>query len=110
MTSELVVQSYIDRCKEVNKHLNAIVENRFEESLAEARQIDLEIKSGVRTIEQMERETPLLGIPITVKESIAVAGMSNQGGRKFKPKQVAEEDAPIVKNIKKHGAIVLLVR
>lgn len=89
--------------------MNAIVENRFEESLAEARQIDLEIKSGVRTVEQMEKETPLLGIPITVKESIGVKGMSNQGGRKFKTKLVAAEDAPIVKNVKKHGAIILLV-
>ena len=104
-----MVQSYIDRCKEVNDHLNAIVENRFDDSLKEARQIDIEIKSGVRTVEQMERETPILGIPITVKESIAVKGMSNQGGRKFKPKLVATEDAPIVKNIKKHGGIILLV-
>ena len=109
VTCEAVIQCYINRCNEVNVYLNAIVETRYEESLQEARQIDIDIKNGVRSVEQMERETPLLGIPITVKESIAVKGMSNQGGRKFKTKVIAAEDAPIVKNVKKHGGIILLV-
>jgi fatty acid amide hydrolase 2 len=85
------------------------VESRYEEALQEAREIDKEIQSGIRTPEMMEKETPILGIPITVKESIAVKGMSNQAGRKYKIKQFAEEDAPIVSNAKKNGAIVLLV-
>lgn len=57
----------------------------------------------------MENETPLLGVPVTVKESISVKGMSNQGGRKHKERFFAKEDAPCVKEIKKSGAIILLV-
>lgn len=67
MTSEEVVQAYIDRCREVNPLVNAIVEDRFEEALDEARQIDADIAKGVRTVEEMERDTPLLGLPVTVK-------------------------------------------
>lgn len=67
VTSEDVVQAYIDRCKEVNPLVNAIVEDRFEDALIEARQIDAEIAKGTKTIEEMERDTPLLGLPVTVK-------------------------------------------
>lgn len=57
----------------------------------------------------MEKDTPLLGLPITVKESIAVKGMMNQGGRLSSRKQIAETDAPCVQQVKKHGGIILLV-
>lgn len=106
---ETVIQAYVDRCQEVNPFLNAIVEDRFEEALKEAREIDLEIESGSRTIEQMKQQVPLLGLPLTVKESIQVKGMINQSGRFYKKKQIAQEDAPIVKNARKHGAIILCV-
>lgn len=57
----------------------------------------------------MKKQTPLLGLPLTVKESIQVQGMSNQAGRVYKKKRVAVEDAPVVKNARKHGAIVICV-
>lgn len=103
------MQAYVDRCKEVNPILNAIVDERFEEALKEARTIDQDIANGIRTKEQMENQTPLLGIPVTIKESIAVMGLRHQGGRVFKQKRNADEDAPCVQQIKKHGGIVMLV-
>lgn len=74
LKSETLVLAYIERCKEVNPLLNAIVENRFEAALEEARAVDDLIQSGKKTIQELEEETPLLGIPITVKESIGVKG------------------------------------
>lgn len=106
---ETVIQAYIERCKEVNPLLNAIVEDRYEEALKEAREIDTQIQSGMKTVEEMKLETPLLGLPLTVKESIKVKGMSNQSGRVYKKKLIAEEDAPIVKNARKRGAVILCV-
>lgn len=106
---EEVIKAYAERIQEVNPYINAVVEERFEEALKEARKIDEDIEKGVRSVEAMEKETPLLGVPITVKESIAVKGMQNQAGRVWRTKQVAEEDAPIVANMKKAGAIILLV-
>lgn len=77
--------------------------------MKESREIDKQIQSGSRTVEEMKIQTPLLGLPLTVKESIKVKGMSNQSGRIYKKKFVALEDAPIVKNAKKHGAVILCV-
>lgn len=67
------------------------------------------IVKGEKTVDEMETETPLLGVPITVKESIGVKGMSNQGGRKLRKKNLAAKDAPAVIQVKKHGGIILLV-
>lgn len=99
LTSEELIRTYIERCKEVNPYLNAIVDERFTDALDEARAIDRKIGAGIMTVKQMEVETPLLGLPITVKESIAVRGLSHQGGRLLKEKHTAEEDAPCVARV-----------
>lgn len=74
-TCEQVVRAFILRCREVNPMLNAIVENRFLNALDEAHSVDLLITSGRKTKEELERETPFLGVPITVKESVALQGL-----------------------------------
>lgn len=74
ITSEEVVTAYIERCKEVNPYLNAIVEPRYDMAIKEARCIDKMIASNERSKEDLAKEYPLLGIPLTVKESIAVEG------------------------------------
>lgn len=107
--SEDVVRAYIERCQEVNPLLNAIVEDRFEDALKEAKQVDTFLAKTIQSIQEIESKYPLLGLPITVKESIAVKGMKNQAGRVFKIPQIAEEDAPVVQQIKKLGGIILLV-
>lgn len=109
LTSEELIRTYIERCKEVNPYINAVVDERYTDALEEARAIDRKICAGTLTVKQMEDETPLLGLPITVKESIAVRGLSHQGGRLLKQKHIAEVDAPCVAQVRKHGGIVLLV-
>lgn len=74
MTSEEIVSAYIERCNQVNPVINAIVEDRFEAALRDARQVDAFIRSGQKREEALARDTPFLGIPVTVKESIAVKG------------------------------------
>lgn len=56
--------------------LNAIVENRYEMALREAREIDEFLKWTATDEARIGREKPLLGVPVTVKESIAVQGTS----------------------------------
>lgn len=63
---------YIARVKVVNPLLNAVVEDRFEDALVEARAVDRALE--VRGVEAAEGR-PLLGVPFTVKESIAVKGL-----------------------------------
>lgn len=69
-----MVMAYIMRCKEVNPIMNAVVENRFDAALEEAREADRLVRSGIKTEEALAYDTPLFGIPITVKESVAVKG------------------------------------
>lgn len=109
ITSEEIVKAYIERCKEVNNLINAMVEPRFEQALEEARAIDDMIAKGEKTIEELEQQTPILGVPVTVKESISVQGMQNQAGRVHINKHTAKEDAPSVKQLRKNGGVIILV-
>lgn len=109
LKSEEIVRAYVERCNEVNPLINAIVEDRFDAALEEAKKVDALIASKTVSQEEMEQQTPMLGVPITVKESISVEGMSNQSGRRYKRKRVATADAPAVAQIKKSGAIIILV-
>lgn len=58
--SEEVVSAFINRIKEVNPIINALVDDRFEEALEEARKIDKDIDNN--TITGIDfREKPFLG-------------------------------------------------
>ncbi|XP_050667583.1 fatty-acid amide hydrolase 2-B-like isoform X2 [Leptidea sinapis] len=109
ITSEEVVRAYIERCQEVNPYLNAIVEPRYEVAIKEAKCIDKMISSNDRTAEQLAAEFPLLGLPMTVKESIAVEGMSNDSGTVFPYRNPAKKDADIVRLARAAGAIPIAV-
>ena len=45
LRSEQIVQAYINRIKEVNGLINAVVEPRFEEALDEARKVDKKLEN-----------------------------------------------------------------
>ncbi|XP_063824144.1 fatty-acid amide hydrolase 2-B-like [Ostrinia nubilalis] len=109
ITSEEVVTAYIERCKEVNPFLNAIVEPRYDAALREARAIDKMIASTTRTPEELAKEYPLLGVPFTVKESIAVEGMSNDCGTVYPYRNPAKADAAIVRQARAAGGIPIAV-
>lgn len=75
-TSEEIVTAYINRVKQVNPLLNAVVEERYRAALDEARDVDRRIaearsKGGV---EELVGGRPLLGVPFTVKESCSLGG------------------------------------
>lgn len=57
---ETVVSAYIERIKAVNGILNAVVSERFEEALEEARKLDRDIEGGKITKEDFKQK-PFLG-------------------------------------------------
>lgn len=69
-----MVSTYINRIKEVNPIINAVVEDRFDAALQEAAAVDRYLESGAINLEEVKRKKPLLGVPVTVKESCGVAG------------------------------------
>lgn len=54
--------------------MNAIVEDNYENALKEARTVDYFLNTTTQSIESIAQDMPLLGVPITIKASIAVKG------------------------------------
>lgn len=68
------MKTYINRVKEVNPMINACVDERFEEALADARGVDDMIATGSMSEQQLATKLPLLGVPFSCKEMIGVKG------------------------------------
>ncbi|XP_032593299.1 fatty-acid amide hydrolase 2-A isoform X2 [Drosophila grimshawi] len=108
LTAVELVTVYIERIKAVNSQLNAVVEDRFEAALLEAAAVDKRI-AAAGDVEQLFERQPLLGLPVTVKESCALAGMSFAVGSLARSKMRADSDGAAVGRVRAAGAIPLLV-
>ena len=81
------------------------MDERYSEAIKEAEEVDKFIDSGVMSEEEMEQKKPFLGVPISTKDSIRVKGMFNTAGCYHRRNIKANDDAPVVENMKKAGAI-----
>jgi amidase len=79
--------------------LNAVVARDDEAALAAADETDRARARGDRR--------PLLGLPLTIKDSIAVAGMRCASGSWARADHVPSEDATVVARVRHAGAIVV---
>ena len=112
LTCEETSKAFIKRIYQVNPLLNAVVGDRFEEAVAEARYIDEVLDSNLPKYEHEKSlllRKPLLGVPVTVKESLACKGLSHSAGLVDRKEIVANEDAKVVENLRKAGAIPIAV-
>ncbi|XP_068611735.1 fatty-acid amide hydrolase 2-A-like [Brachionichthys hirsutus] len=112
VSSVEAVQAYIDRIQEVNPLLNALVKDRFDAALQEAAQADRLIngKPGEQEEEEeaaLEERLPLLGVPLSVKESFALQGMPLSIGLVSRKGIVSTADCPAVALLRRAGAIPL---
>lgn len=101
-----VVKAYIDRMKEVNTLLNAVVDGPFMEALDEAKQIDEQIASGQLTEVEFEKK-PFLGVPFTTKDSTSVKGKLHTLGLISRKNEKSLVDAECVRLMKEAGAIII---
>lgn len=102
VSSVQVVQTFINRIKQVNPELNAVVDSRFSEALEEAKSVDQKL-----LLEEDISDKPFLGVPFTSKESTACKGLNNTLGLVARKGKKAEEDAYIVERVKAAGGILL---
>jgi amidase len=94
-----LVDRAIARIEALDGPINAVVVRDFERARLAAAQADAALQRG--------EKRPLLGIPMTVKESFNVAGLPTTWGiPRFKDWRAAQ-DAVIVARVKSAGAIVL---
>nr|CAD7424654.1 unnamed protein product [Timema monikensis] len=102
-----VVEGFVERIKQVNPLINAVVCDRFELALKEAVEADELIGSGKLTKEQLQQQKPFLGIPFTTKDSTAAKGLLHTLGLVSRRNTKATEDADAVVLMKEAGAILL---
>src|SRR5207248_2262987 len=95
-----LVEAHLARIERLNPKLNAFIELRMDEALAEA-------KAAEKKVEKSDPLAPLHGDPISIKSAIAVAGLKFECGSPTRAGLVAQQDAVLVQRLKKAGAIVL---
>ncbi|AWM11413.1 amidase family protein [Bradyrhizobium symbiodeficiens] len=94
------VEAHLDRMRAVNPKLNAVVVDLSEEALKAAHAADKQRAKG--------GELGLLhGVPVTIKENVDYEGRPNFNGVPANKDLIAPSDAPVVRNLKKSGAIVI---
>lgn len=100
LSAREAVEAYVRRIEETNPQLNAVVFTRFDAARAEAAGADERQARG-------EPLGPLHGVPITVKDSLFVAGTPSTAGLPARGDHRADADAPLVRRLRQAGAIVL---
>ncbi|XP_026290083.1 fatty-acid amide hydrolase 2 isoform X1 [Frankliniella occidentalis] len=109
LTSVVVVKAFIERIQEVNGILNAVVDNRFEESIKDAENVDKLLDSGAISEKEAEQTKPFLGVPFTTKESTSCKGMNFSMGMVARKGLKAEDDADVIKLMKEAGGILIAI-
>ncbi len=95
-----VVRAHVELHRRFATRINAVIADRYELALEDAAAADERVASGA--------ELPsLLGVPFTVKETIAVSGMPQSAGLVARRQYRAAANAPTVQRLLEAGAIPL---
>src|SRR3981189_2765337 len=84
----------------VNPSINAVVDHRPADVLAQAEAIDAALARN-------EDVGPLAGVPVTVKVNIDQEGFATTNGLKLQRDVIARANSPVVDNLRKAGAVIL---
>jgi amidase len=95
-----VAHAAIARLQEVNPALNAIVEHRPDEVLAQAREVDEALARG-------DNPGPLAGVLVTTKVNIDQAGYATTNGLTSQRNLVAQSSSPVAESLLRAGAVLL---
>jgi amidase len=100
VSAKEVAQAALSRLDAVNPKINAVIEHRPDEVLAQAAAIDAAISRG-------EKLGPLAGVPVTTKANIDQEGFATTNGLKLQRDTIARSNSPVVDNLRKAGAVLL---
>ena len=100
VTAREVTEAALERIEAANGPLNAIVGRCDAEARAAADAVDAARADG-RAL------GPLAGVPVTTKVNVDQAGHATTNGLRLQRDLVAEEDSPVVANLRKAGAVIV---
>jgi len=95
-----VARAALDRLAAVNPRIRAVTRVNEKEALATAAKLDAEIAGG-------RDAGPLAGVPITIKQNVDQTGCPTDNGVVGWRDLVAAEDSPVVRNLKRAGAVIV---
>ena len=95
-----VTRDALARLDAVNPAINAVVQFMPEEALAAAAATDEAVARG-------DRLPSLVGVPVTVKVNVDQKGFATTNGLRLQKDLVAEQDNPVVANLRAAGAIII---
>jgi aspartyl-tRNA(Asn)/glutamyl-tRNA(Gln) amidotransferase subunit A len=99
-TASAAVEAALARAREIEP-LHAFLSFREEEARREAAEVDRRIAAGE------EAELPLAGVPVAVKDNIAIAGGATTCGSRLLEPYVSPFDATAIARLRAAGAIVI---
>ena len=100
VTSVELTQAVLDRIKVYNPKVNAYITIMRDQALAQAAQMDTEIKAN-------RFRSPLHGIPIALKDNIDTAGTRTTAASEVFDDRVPGEDAEVARRLKEAGAVII---
>ena len=95
-----LTQEYLARIRKLNPMLNAYQTVTAELALEDAKTAAKEIAAG-------KYRGPLHGIPVSIKDNLAIGGVKTTAGSKILADWIPDFDATVVARLKNAGAIVL---
>ncbi|MEZ5264778.1 MAG: amidase [Acidimicrobiales bacterium] len=99
ITATEVVLAHLARL-DATAALNAVTRRDDERALRRAAAVDAAVRDGAAP-------GPLTGVPVTIKDSVDVAGQSSPNGVGALDGRIAAVDAPLVQHLHAAGAIVI---
>ncbi|QEC48411.1 amidase [Baekduia soli] len=100
LSAVAVAQEYLDRIDAHDAALNVYRTVTRELALEQAAAVDAAAQRG-------EPVGPLAGVPVALKDNIAVAGVEMTAGTRHRAGRIADEDAPAYAALRDAGAVLL---
>ncbi len=101
VSSEEATRAYLSRIEDTEEQVHAYLSILEEEALASAREADKRLSGGGNHL------SPLLGVPVAVKDLLCMKGTPTTCASKFLEKFIAPYDATAVRLLKEAGAVIL---
>jgi|LakMenEpi03Aug12_release.lakeMendotaPanAssembly.Ray.scaffolds.fasta_scaffold203315_2 aspartyl-tRNA(Asn)/glutamyl-tRNA(Gln) amidotransferase subunit A len=100
LSSVEVTQAHFDRIEKVDERVHAFLHLTKESALTDASRVDAKVKAG-------EKLGPLAGVPLALKDILAMEGEPTTAGSKMLENWRPPYDATVVKKLRENDIIIL---